>query len=190
MDKPAGISVHGVYEKSVGLLELMQTFRKDKCLKLCHRLDKDTSGLLTISKKRSFLLNMQKQLKNGEVNKKYLAICLLKSSSIKIPAEICKPLLRTYDRDGNRVVTVSKKGKYALTKLYEIERFLHQDFGLISLIECIPATGRTHQIRRTSLHWVCLFWEIKNTLSKFRTRRLQKECIYTPEIELPDIWYG
>ena len=147
LDKPAGISVHGVYEKSVGLLELIQTFRRDECLKLCHRLDKDTSGLLIISKKRSFLLNMQKQLKNGEVNKKYLAICLLNSNSTKIPAEICKPLLRTYDRDGNRVVIVSKKGKYALTKLYEIERILHQDFGLISLIECIPATGRTHQIR-------------------------------------------
>ena len=147
LDKPAGISVHGVYEKSMGLLELMQIFRRDKCLKLCHRLDKDTSGLLIISKKRSFLLNMQNQLKNGEVNKKYLAICLLNSNSIEIPAEVCKPLLRTYDRDGNRVVTVSKKGKYALTKLHEIERFLHQDFGLISLVECIPATGRTHQIR-------------------------------------------
>ena len=147
LDKPAGISVHGVTEKSLGLLELMQTSRRDESLKLCHRLDKDTSGLLIISKKRSFLLHMQKQLKNGEVNKKYLAICLLDSNTTVIPKEVCKPLLRTYDRDGNRVVTVSKKGKYALTKLREIERFLHEDFGLISLVECIPATGRTHQIR-------------------------------------------
>ena len=147
LDKPAGISVHGVTEKSLGLLELMQTSRRDESLKLCHRLDKDTSGLLIISKKRSFLLHMQKQLKNGEVNKKYLAICLLDSNTTVIPKEVCKPLLRTYDRDGNRVVTVSKKGKYALTKLREIDRFLHEDFGLISLVECIPATGRTHQIR-------------------------------------------
>ncbi|MDA9718878.1 RluA family pseudouridine synthase [Betaproteobacteria bacterium] len=147
LDKPAGISVHGVTEKSLGLLELMQTSRRDESLKLCHRLDKDTSGLLIISKKRSFLLHMQKQLKNGEVNKKYLAICLLDSNTTVIPKEVCKPLLRTYDRDGNRIVTVSKKGKYALTKLREIERFLHEDFGLISLVECIPATGRTHQIR-------------------------------------------
>ena len=72
---------------------------------------------------------------------------MLNSNFTKIPAEICKPLLRTYDRDGNRVVIVSKKGKYALTKLREVERVLHKDFGLISLIECIPATGRTHQIR-------------------------------------------
>ena len=147
LDKPSGISVHGVKEKRFGLLELMQTFRRDACLKLCHRLDKDTSGLIIISKKRSFLLHIQKQLKNGEVNKKYLAICLLDSNTTVIPKEVCKPLLRTYDRDGNRVVTVSKKGKYALTKLREIDRFLHEDFGLISLVECIPATGRTHQIR-------------------------------------------
>ena len=93
------------------------------------------------------MLNIQKQLKNGEVNKKYLAICLLGSNFTEIPSEVCKPLLRTYDRDGNRVVKISKKGKYALTKFREIERVLHRDFGLISLIECIPATGRTHQIR-------------------------------------------
>ena len=147
LDKPSGISVHGVKEKRLGLLELMQTSRRDACLKLCHRLDKDTSGLLIVSKKRSFLLHIQKQLKNGEVNKKYLAICLLDSNSMEIPAEVCKPLLRTYDRDGNRIVTISKKGKYSLTKLREVERVLHQDFGLISLIECIPTTGRTHQIR-------------------------------------------
>ena len=147
LDKPSGISVHGIKEKRLGLLELMQTFRRNVFLKLCHRLDKDTSGLLIISKKRSFLLHVQKQLRNGEVNKKYLAICLLKSNSTEIPEEVCKPLLRTYDRDGNRVVTISKKGKYALTKFREIERVLHQELGLISLIECIPTTGRTHQIR-------------------------------------------
>ena len=147
LDKPSGISVHGVKERRLGLLELMQKFRRDPCLKLCHRLDKDTSGLLILSKKRSFLLQIQEQLKNGEINKKYLAICLLNSNSTKIPAEVCKPLLRTYDRDGNRIVTISKKGKYALTKFREIERVSHQDFGLIALIECIPTTGRTHQIR-------------------------------------------
>ena len=147
LDKPFGISVHGVMEKRLGLLELMQTFRRDPSLKLCHRLDRETSGLLIISKKRKFLLHIQKQLKNGEVNKKYLAICLLSSNTTEIPAEVCKPLLRTYDRDGNRIVTISKKGKFALTKLREIERVLHKDFGLISLIECIPTTGRTHQIR-------------------------------------------
>ena len=64
LDKPAGISVHSVYEKSVGLLELMQTFRRDECLKLCHRLDKDTSGLLIIIKKE-FLLNIQNNSKMG-----------------------------------------------------------------------------------------------------------------------------
>ena len=50
LDKPSGISVHGVKEKRLGLLELMQTSRRDASLKLCHRLDKDTSGLLHFPK--------------------------------------------------------------------------------------------------------------------------------------------
>src|SRR6185503_14635912 len=75
VDKPSGIAVHGGSGVSHGVIEMLRAARPEaKMLELAHRLDRDTSGLLIIAKKRGALVELHRMLREGEIEKVYLAV--------------------------------------------------------------------------------------------------------------------
>jgi 23S rRNA pseudouridine955/2504/2580 synthase len=141
LDKPAGIAVHGGSGLSFGVIEALRASRPQQTLELAHRLDRDTSGLLLVSKRSSALRALHALLRDGAVQKSYLTLVAghwnLGHKNIDAP-------LRTDLRvGGERTVKVDAHGKNALTEFKLIEHY----GARASLIEAIIHTGRTHQIR-------------------------------------------
>ena len=142
VNKPHGLAVHGGSGVSLGLIEALRKVRPDHSfLELVHRLDRDTSGVILIAKKRKALTALQQMLvdKRG-ISKKYLA--LVHGHWDPAVSDIRLPLLRTERQSGERIVVVSEEGKSCHTRtrlLSEGKRY--------SLVEAEPVTGRTHQIR-------------------------------------------
>lgn len=142
MNKPAGIAVHGGSGLSFGVIEAMRQLRPDaKELELVHRLDRDTSGLLMIAKKRSMLRHLHQALRSDGVDKRYMALVRGRWETSK--KQVNAPLLKNTLRSGERMVVVTDEGKDALTIFRVLRRF--GDFA--TLVEAKPVTGRTHQIR-------------------------------------------
>lgn len=143
MNKPAGIAVHGGSGLSYGVIEAFRQLRPEsKDLELVHRLDRDTSGLLMIAKKRSMLRHLHDALRSERVvDKRYHA--LVRGSWPAAKKQIAVPLLKNNLRSGERMVEVNPEGKEALTEFKVLRRF--GDFA--TLVEARPITGRTHQIR-------------------------------------------
>ncbi|AIL33258.1 RluA family pseudouridine synthase [Basilea psittacipulmonis] len=143
INKPAGVAVHGGSGVSFGVIEQIRASRPDaKFLELVHRLDKETSGLLMIAKKRSALVTLQDYMRHSQGNKEYLA--LVKGDWVNERQHIKLPLYKYLTPSGERRVKVDKEqGKYAHTIVSLQERYN----GLCSLVKCQIKTGRTHQIR-------------------------------------------
>ena len=75
IDKPAGVAVHGGSGVSFGVIEQLRQARPEaKFLELVHRLDRETSGILLVAKKRSALTGLQDQFRERETGKTYLAL--------------------------------------------------------------------------------------------------------------------
>ena len=141
VDKPSGIAVHGGSGVSFGVIESLRAERPQaKFLELVHRLDRDTSGLLMIAKKRSALVELHRMLREGEVDKVYLAV--VKGSWSKKETEIRESLHKYVNAQGERRVSVQEDGKAAVTRVRPLK--LHHDFSFLQLQ---LLTGRTHQIR-------------------------------------------
>jgi 23S rRNA pseudouridine955/2504/2580 synthase len=141
LDKPAGVAVHGGSGVSYGVIEALRASRPQaKRLELVHRLDRDTSGVLLIAKKRSALVELHRMLREGGVEKDYVAIV---KGRWRGPGRELRDSLHKYvTRGGERRVRVSEEGTRAVTRVRPLA--LARDF---SLLELRLLTGRTHQIR-------------------------------------------
>ena len=141
IDKPAGVAVHGGSGVSFGVIESLRAARPEaKMLELAHRLDRDTSGLLILAKKRSALVELHRMLRDGEVDKVYVAV--VKGVPAKRQFDIRESLHKHVTASGERRVSVKEDGLSAVTKVKLLEQ--SRDF---SLLEVRLMTGRTHQIR-------------------------------------------
>jgi len=146
IDKPSGLAVHGGSGISFGLIEQLRASRPDaKFLELVHRLDRDTSGVILIAKKRAALLAMHAALRDGDVEKRYLV--LVRGPWRDAKREVNLPLYKFLTGDGERRVRVEHaQGKNARTVFYRREAWPHA-VPPLTLLEAELHTGRTHQIR-------------------------------------------
>jgi 23S rRNA pseudouridine955/2504/2580 synthase len=141
IDKPSGLAVHGGSGLQVGLIEALRQLRPDcRALELVHRLDRETSGCVMISKKRSMLRHLHAALREGQVHKTYAA--LVRGRWPKKLQRVTAALEKNVVRSGERVVRADAEGKASETLFRVIKAYRDA-----TLVEASPVTGRTHQIR-------------------------------------------
>jgi len=141
IDKPSGVAVHGGSGVSHGVIESLRAARPEaKMLELAHRLDRDTSGLLVVAKKRSALVELHRMLREGEVEKVYVAV--VKGVPAGKHFDIKDPLHKYVNAKGERRVAVKEGGMEAVTRVKVLA-----SSGELSLFQLRLMTGRTHQIR-------------------------------------------
>lgn len=146
IDKPAGVAVHGGSGVSFGVIEQLRMARPQaKFLELVHRLDRDTSGILLIAKKRSALKHLQDQFRERETGKTYLAMVAGRWPANKKVLD--KPLHKYLLPDGERRVKVVPKGDPDGMPSVTLVKVRDVNPSGFSLLEVTIKTGRTHQIR-------------------------------------------
>jgi 23S rRNA pseudouridine955/2504/2580 synthase len=146
LNKPTGMAVHGGSGLSFGVIEALRISRPEEHhLELVHRLDRETSGCLLISRKRSALRILHERFRTDGVDKRYLA--LLAGRWDKKTLEVDAPLRKNTLRSGERIVRIDPQGKPARTRFRRLERF-----DDATLVEAQLLTGRTHQIRVHAAH--------------------------------------
>ena len=158
IDKPAGVAVHGGSGVSFGVIEQLRTARPAaKVLELVHRLDRETSGILLVAKKRSALVALQDQFRERETGKTYLALVEGRWPANRkvLDAPLAKYLLPSAKgsaEPGERRVRVVAKdhpdAMHAVTLVRVLVTLsLPGDAAPMSLLAVTIKTGRTHQIR-------------------------------------------
>ncbi|MCC7096673.1 MAG: RluA family pseudouridine synthase [Thermomonas sp.] len=148
IDKPSGVASHGGSGVAFGAIEALRALRPRDTLELVHRLDRDTSGLLILAKKRSAMTELQALLREDHgagVHKRYLALLVgrLPNGTMAVDA----PLHVGLRQGGERHVQVSAAGKASLSEFRVLERRGGQSYCEVRI-----ATGRTHQIRVHAQH--------------------------------------
>jgi len=146
INKPAGVASHGGSGISFGVIETLRALRPKESLELVHRLDRDTSGLLVVAKKRSALSELQALMREeGGIAKRYLALLIgrMPDGTMRVDA----PLHVGLRQGGERHVQVNAAGKASLSHFKVLERRGGQSYCEVRI-----ATGRTHQIRVHARH--------------------------------------
>ncbi len=141
INKPYGISVHKGSKTNYGLIDIARNFYEDNSIDLCHRLDKETSGCIILSRNKRFLSFINKLFITGQVHKSYIGV---------IAGRLDKPIyinnrLKTHHLRGNKLSIESKKGKYAKSLFKPISYYKN-----LTLVEIEIFTGKLHQIRSHS----------------------------------------
>jgi 23S rRNA pseudouridine955/2504/2580 synthase len=147
INKPAGVAVHGGSGMSAGVIEALRAQRPDLTeLELVHRLDRETSGVLLIAKRRAVLRELHRLLREREVDKRYLALVVGRWPTGTTRIDL--PLKTNLKQGGERVVRVHAEGREAVTTFSPV-----RNFGkLATLLDISIGTGRTHQIRVHAAH--------------------------------------
>ncbi|SUZ93271.1 uncharacterized protein METZ01_LOCUS46125 [marine metagenome] len=186
LDKPAGIASHGGSGLKLGLIEAVrQIDSKFKNAQLVHRLDRGTSGCIVLSLKRSVLRRLNTEMREGRVEKKYLAIVEGKWPH----KEVCisSNLKKNHLRSGEREVVETPEGKQSTTEFKLLE-----SNGELSLLECSLLTGRTHQIRvQASNEGFPVVGDNKYGNNKgnmfYRKKGINRMLLHAKEINFPDL---
>jgi len=148
LNKPSGLASHGGSGINHGAIESLRALRPGQTLELVHRLDRDTSGLLVVAKKRSALRELQALLREDHgagIEKQYLTLLVGRMPDGVMTVEA--PLHVGLRQGGERHVTVSPAGKPSVTHFRVLERR-----GGMSYCQARIETGRTHQIRVHAQH--------------------------------------
>ena len=140
IDKPSGIAVHGGSGVAHGVIESLRSMRPEaRFLELAHRLDRETSGILLVAKKRSALTGLHEALRERGMDKRYLAGV---AGRFRNERQRVRLALAKRDTAQGKRVSVSEGGQEAETVFHLVERRERA-----SLLEAELLTGRTHQIR-------------------------------------------
>lgn len=140
-NKPSGIAVHGGTGLNFGIIEALRFLKPNiKSLELVHRLDRETSGILLISKKNFILRTLHEQFFQKKIKKEYIA--LVKGRWPNFIKKISVPLLKKIDKNKKKIIYVSPLGKKSETKFKIQEKYKNA-----TLMKIFPITGRMHQIR-------------------------------------------
>lgn len=147
VNKPAGVAVHGGSGLSAGVIEALRATHPElKELELVHRLDRDTSGVLLVAKRRAVLRELHALLRERDMEKRYLALVVGRwpfgTKTIDLP------LKTNLKQGGERVVRVHAEGQQAITTFKPVRHF----GKLATLLDISLGTGRTHQIRVHAAH--------------------------------------
>jgi len=146
LDKPAGLAVHGGSGVSVGLIEALRQLRpQNPFLELAHRLDRDTSGCLVLTKSRSALVRVHDLLREGQLDKFYLALVQGHWQGGTRTVDVALDKHRS--GGGERRVEVDEEGKESASRFKPVEKFPDT-----TLVEIHLLTGRMHQARVHAAH--------------------------------------
>ncbi|MBD9369201.1 RluA family pseudouridine synthase [Xanthomonas sp. XNM01] len=148
LDKPTGVASHGGSGISFGAIETLRALRPGQTLELVHRLDRDTSGVLIVAKKRSALSELQALLREDHgagIRKRYLTLLTgrMPDGTMTVDA----PLHVGLRQGGERHVQVNPIGKESISHFRVLERHGGQSYCEVRI-----ETGRTHQIRAHAQH--------------------------------------
>jgi 23S rRNA pseudouridine955/2504/2580 synthase len=193
INKPEGVAVHGGSGVSSGVIEQIRAYRPElSYLELVHRIDKETSGVLLLAKKRMALVHLQQQFSSRTIAKHYRVILVGKVP--KRTKTLDGSLLIRVLQDGQKQVSVNALGVAAITRITGIAHVEQPGIGILSLVDAKIETGRTHQIRVHAAHqgWPIVGdqkygnFELNKLLSKISLKRMFLHAFsidfYHPEV--------